>query len=52
MSGGGEFQPQFQTGCLGGDAHRIFVLWRLCQLSPAAGLGQLCQLEDIIDFID
>ena len=52
MSGGGEFQPQFQTGFMSGGAHRI----RLCPLRQlsfaAAGLGQLCQLKDMIEFID
>jgi hypothetical protein len=43
---GGEFQPSFETGYAGGDAHLIFVLNQLCQLSPvAAGLGQFCQLR-------
>ena len=49
---GGEFQPSFETGYSGGDAH----LFRLCPMSPlspaAAGLGRFCQFQDLIDFTD
>jgi hypothetical protein len=30
----------------------VFVIERLCQLSPAAGLSQFCQLRESIDFND